>query len=98
MGSTRGSAASSLALCLWAIAGIGFFLAILMTLRMGVEVNKVLPPEKRIALIEYRFHVQQIWQLHDDFFPKSRTATLTRWLIAFSAALVAAGLVAQNNK
>ena len=69
-----------------------------MTLRMAVEVNKVLPPEKRIPLIEYRFHVHEIWQLHDDFFPKSRTATLTRWLIAFSAALVAAGLVEQNSK
>jgi len=69
-----------------------------MTMRMGVEVNKVLPPEKRIPLIEYNFHVQEIWRLHDDFFPKSKTAALTRWLIAFSVALVAAGIVAQNNK
>jgi hypothetical protein len=98
MAYTRGSAASSLALCFWATAVIGFLLALLMTLRMGTQVNKILPPEKRIPLIEYRFHIQEIWRVHDDLFPKSRTATLTRWLTAFSAVLVAAGIVAQNNK
>ena len=98
MGSTKGSAASSLALCLWAAAGVGFLVALVMTLRMAVEVNRVLPPAKRIPLIEYRFHVQEIWRLHDNFFPKSKTTALTRWLLAFSGALVAAGLVAQNNK
>jgi hypothetical protein len=98
MAYTKGSAASSLAFCLFAAAIVGFLVATLVTLRMAVDVNKVLPPEKRILLIEYRFHVQEIWRLHDDLFPKSRTAALTRWLFALSAALVAASVVAQNNK
>jgi hypothetical protein len=94
MAYTKGSAASSLAVFLWIAACVGFLVAFLMTLRMAFEVNRVLPPEKRIPLIEYRFHVQEIWRLHDDFFPKSTTATLTRWLTAFSAVLIAAGIVA----
>jgi hypothetical protein len=56
-------------------------------LRMAIELNKVLPPDKRIPLIEFRNHISRIRRLHEDSFPESGLSTT--WLIL----TVAAGLV-----
>jgi hypothetical protein len=46
-------------------------------LRMAIEVNKVLPPGKRIPLIELRNHISRIRRLYEDSFPESGSEQLS---------------------
>ena len=55
--------------------------------RMIIDLNKVLPLEKRIPLIEFRNQISRIRRLHQDSFPESGLSAT--WLIL----MVAAGLV-----
>jgi hypothetical protein len=51
---------------------IGAFLSLTgwgLFFRMAIELNRVLPPNKRIHLIEFRFYISKIRRLHRDSFP-----------------------------
>ena len=54
--------------------------------RMVSELNKVLPPDKKIPVFEFRNHISEIRRLHEDSFPDS--ALSTAWMIL----MVTAGL------
>jgi hypothetical protein len=68
------------------VAGFALFL------KMIVELNRVLPPEKRIPLIQYREH--DIRGLHGQYFPVSRLRVGAFVLMTVFATLVAAGVIA----
>jgi hypothetical protein len=53
---------------------------------MVIELNRVLPPEKRIPVLAFRNHISEIRRLHEDSFPDS--ALSTAWMIL----MVGAGL------
>jgi hypothetical protein len=58
---------------------------------MIVELNRVLPPEKRIPLIRYREHESDIKRLHGEYFPISRLRVSAYVLLAVFAVLFAVG-------
>ena len=60
---------------------------------MAAELNRILPPRKRIPLIEFRYHISKIKRLHEDSFPASTLRVASLVLITVSALLPAAGLV-----
>ena len=50
----------------------GQVIAVFLFLRMAMELNRVLPPERRMPLIEIRMHFFEIKRLHEEAFPASR--------------------------
>lgn len=62
-------------------------------LRMALEFNKVLPPNKRIPLIEYRMHIAEIRRRHEELFPDSALSTAWFALMVVAGAFWASALV-----
>jgi hypothetical protein len=60
---------------------------------MTTELNRVLPPQKRIPLFEFRMHLWEIRNLHEQAFPKSRLRTTSFLLIGLSAALFGVAII-----
>lgn len=61
--------------------------------RMILELNKVLPAQNRLSLIEFRYHIGEIKRLHAELFPISTLRVTALLLIAASAAAVGVGIV-----
>ena len=72
-----------------AIAAVGFLASLGLFFRMAAAVNKKLPTERRIPLIEFRYHMTEIKRLYEDMFPESSMATVW-FLLQLASALVAA--------
>jgi len=68
---------------------VGWFLF----LRMASELNKVLPPQRRIPLLEFRMRIWEIKNLHQEAFPKSGLRATSFLLIAVSVALFIAAII-----
>ena len=92
MTDTRRSAVSSASVCFWLLGGAGLLLNGVIMLRMAAEVNRLLPPERRISLIAYRRRFSEIKQLHEEFFPVSKLRSVALALIVISTFLVAIGV------
>jgi len=58
-------------------------------LRMAIELNKVLPPSKRIPLIEFRNHISEIRRLYEDSFPEGVLSMA--WMTLLAAGAIAFG-------
>jgi hypothetical protein len=78
---------------LWAIGVAGQLIASLLFVRMAVQVNRVLAPEKRIPLIESRLRFFELKRLHEDLFPASTIRTVWFVLLAVSTSLLAIGVM-----
>jgi hypothetical protein len=65
---------------------------------MIIELNKVLPPEKRIPLIEFRGRLSEIRDLHREWFPTSGLRATSFALIAASTALFAIAVIIEVAK
>jgi len=78
---------------LWAIGVAGQLIASLLFVRMAVQVNRVLAPEKRIPLIESRLRFFELKRLHEDLFPASTIRTAWLVLLAVSTSLLAIGVI-----
>ena len=61
---------------------------------MAAELNRKLPPQKRMSLIRLREHIFDIKRLHGEYFPNSRLRVSALVLINVSAMLVVAGVIA----
>jgi hypothetical protein len=70
-------------------AGWGLFL------RMVSDLNRVLPPAKKILLLEYRMHVPEITRLYEDSFPESTRSTAWRALIGAGAIAIAGAVIVE---
>lgn len=81
-----------------ASAALGFLVATAMFIRMAAEVNKKLPPEKRIPLIDYRYHITEIKHLYEGLFPDSALATVWFLLEVASASVIAIGVILEIAK
>jgi hypothetical protein len=86
-------ALSSTVKCLWALAIPTGLVGWFMFLRMTTDLNKVLPPQKRIPLFEFRMRISEIRDLHEGAFPKSTLRVTSFLLIALSAALFGAAII-----
>jgi hypothetical protein len=60
------------------------FLHVVLLIRMVANVVKVLPPEKRFPVNEYRYHYPEVVGLHKEFFPRS--AVRVAWRLSALAA------------
>jgi hypothetical protein len=82
---------------------VGLFIAgsILMSvgwvlfLRMARDLNRFLPPAKRIPLLEYRMHIPDITRLYEDSFPEGRLSTAWRVLIGAGAIAIAGAVIVE---
>jgi hypothetical protein len=57
--------------------------------RMAIELNRVLPPSKRIPLIEFRNHISEIRRLYEDSFPEGVLSMA--WMTLLAAGGIALG-------
>jgi hypothetical protein len=83
---------------LMVIAAFGFLAATVLFFRMLSGVNKMLPPEKRIPLLEYRYRTTEIKRLYEDVYPESTVPTVWLLLGILSASLIAVGVVLEIAK
>jgi hypothetical protein len=70
----------------------------LLFVRMAVELNKVVPSEKRIPLLEYRYHISEIRRLHEEFFPRSMLRTTSSLLTRGAVLIMVVGTVLEIAK
>jgi len=75
------------------IAAVGFLASLALFFRMALAVNKKLPTERRIPLIEFRYHISEIKRLYEDMSPRSSLPTLWLLLQVASASAVAMAIV-----
>jgi hypothetical protein len=87
------AAVSSTVKCLWALALPISLVGLFLFLRMAAQLNEVLPPQKRIPLIELRGRFWDIKNLHEEAFPRSMLRRTSFLLMAISIALFAAAII-----
>jgi hypothetical protein len=63
--------------------------------RMAVELNRVLPADKRIPLIGLRNDVHRVRRLYEDRFPEGRLSMAWLVFMVFATLLLASGIVAE---
>lgn len=80
---------------LFGIGAFGMFVGWSLFIRMTIELNQALPPQKQLFLLELRMHFHEVKRLHEEFFPVS--ALRTAWfalvvssITAFGAAIIIA--------
>jgi hypothetical protein len=78
---------------LWVGGMIGMIAASILFGQMQAQVNKLLPPEKRISMIESRMRFHEIKSLHEERFPTSQLRTMWYVLMAISVFLMAVGII-----
>jgi hypothetical protein len=83
---------------LWAVAAAGFLISASLSLRTAIEVNKRLPPEKRIPLFELRERGSDVDRFHGEFFPMDRARTTANVIAVVSSVLVAIGIIVEIAK
>ena len=62
------------------LCATGFALMVtgwILNFRMAVQVNRALPPEKRIPPLEFGYRVKEIKRLHEQLYPASETLRTT---------------------
>ena len=72
---------------LFGVGAFGQLIAVILFLRMASELNRVLPRDRRMPLIEIRIHIFEIKRLHEEAFPESRLRT-TWFLLTVTSILV----------
>ena len=78
---------------LFGMGALGMFVGWLLFFRMMVELNRVLPPDKRLSFREFRMRIPRIRELHETSFPLS---TLRAWwlgLMVGSAIAIGAAVI-----
>ncbi len=63
--------------------------------RMAIELNKVLPANKRIPLIECRMHLSEIRRLYEDLFPDSALSSVWFLLMVLGGAFFATAVIVE---
>jgi len=43
-------------------------------IRMAIELNRTLPPQKKFSILELRMHFHELKRLHEEVFPVSAFA------------------------
>jgi hypothetical protein len=65
----------------------------LLFLRMTIELNKALPPDKRISLLETQLRFFEIKSLHETSFPLSKIRTTWFIMTVVAMLLMATGTI-----
>jgi len=71
---------------LFAMGSIGGLLATILFIRMAIELNRVLPPQKKFYIFGLRQHGHEEKRLHEKHFPVSRIRTT--WFAVTIASIV----------
>jgi len=53
---------------------IGIVIASSLFIRMAIELNRTLPPQKKFSILELRMHFHELKRLHEEVFPVSAFA------------------------
>jgi hypothetical protein len=81
---------------LWVVGVVLHVIGWSLFFRMAIESNRVLPPNKRIPLIELRYHgVSEIRRRHEDSFPESGLSKTFLVLIVLATLSIGSGIIAE---
>jgi hypothetical protein len=84
---------------LFGVGAIGMFVGWSLFIRMVVELNRVLPPQKKFFILEFRMRHREIKRLHEKFFPvSSLRATWFAFIVSSVITMAAAIIVAVKPK
>ena len=84
---------------LYGIGAFGLLIGSSLFIRMTIELNRILPPQKKFSLLELRMHLQQVKRLHEQSFPVSTLrATWFALMVCSVIAMGAAVIIALKPK
>ena len=81
------------------VGAIGMLVGFSLFIRMAVELNRVLPPQKRFSIFELNMHRHEVKRLHEEFFPVSALrATWFALMVGSGITMAAAIIIAVKPK
>jgi len=78
---------------LYGVGAIGMLVVFLLFIRMAIELNRVLPPQKKFSMLELNMRRHEVKRLHEEFFPVSSLRTTWFVLMVASVMTMAAAVV-----
>jgi hypothetical protein len=84
---------------LFGVGSIGMLIGFSLFIRMAIELNRVLPPQKKFSILELNMHRHGVQRLHEEFFPVSALrATWFTLMVSSVIALAVAIIIAVKPK
>jgi hypothetical protein len=83
----------TIAKILFGVGATGMFIGWFLFVRMAIQLNRVLPPNKKFFIIELRQHIHEVKCLHEESFPVSRLRVTWFALVVGSAITIAAAII-----
>jgi hypothetical protein len=84
---------------LFGVGAIGMFIGWSLFIRMAIELNRVLPLQKKFFILELRIHFHEVKRLHEEFFPVSALrATWFAFMVSSVIIMTAAIIIAVKPK
>jgi hypothetical protein len=78
---------------LLAVGGFGMLIGTSLFIRMAIELNRTLPPQKKFYIIELREHFHEVKNLHEKAFPVSTLRSVWFVITVASVITMAAGFI-----
>jgi len=84
---------------LYGIGAFGMLIGWSLFIRMTIELNRTLPPQKKFSVLELRMHFHEVKRLHEESFPISILRATWFALMVFSViVMVVAVIIAVKPK
>jgi hypothetical protein len=74
------------------VGGLGLFMGNALFIRMAIELNRVLQPQKKFYVLELRSNFHEVKRLHEESFPVS--AVRTPWFVVTVLSMVIMAIAA----
>ena len=78
---------------LFAVGGLGMLIGTSLFIRMAIELNRTLPPQKKFFIIELRDHFHEMKSLHEKSFPVSGLRSAWFVITTTSAIILAVAFI-----
>lgn len=78
---------------LYGVGAIGMLVGFSLFIRMTIELNRVLPPQKKFSILELNMRRHEVKRLHEEFFPVSSIRTAWFVLMVASAMTMAGAVI-----
>jgi hypothetical protein len=78
---------------LYGIGALGLLVGWSLFIRMTIELNRTLPPQKKFALVALRMHFHEVKRLHEESFPVSTLRATWFALMVFSVTAMAVAVI-----
>ena len=78
---------------LFGLGSIGMLIGWSLFIRMAIDLNRALPPQKKFFIAELRMHFNEVKRLHEEFFPVSALRATWFALMVSSVITMAAAII-----